>query len=395
MSEKLNQFYDMLIFPERLQQLLQDAKTEAEIVDTLLPILQQIENELRLQNGRTKCSILLDVDKTPANMLTDLTGDSKIPIVSSHDDKTKMHVLIYNPKKYGIVLAASLQHESQHANQWDGKDVAADERTMYHLAKALYDKGPSVQYYNNYAEMGARLAEAQFYIQTYERLKETNPEFIKSNAFLRPLKQMRFELMASVSIDTMTALNQRNIERIQNHQYRSWYLKAATPGFGKHEEKAIQFLQTHGMRLYRDMFRQLQRQNQIIEGIINDIEQQITTEQKHIENAARVEDRLMMQSIATQYPQVVEMPYPSPTMQFAVYDSKALQQKLDFCAQGHNLAIYIESNGNMTVFADLQPIPRSYSTDPQLRLQWLQEHPEEHSGKTHDKIDGNLEERND
>lgn len=204
MSSNIATALDALILPERFRALTANCTTDAQLSITLKNALEKIEEELAKQQGRQPCAISVVLDNTPGMIARNITGNDTQQIerrASGHVDEILTHNIVYNRDKPAIVLLASLYHESEHANQWDGTEYSKNERIMYNLAKALYDTGEHNPFYrNNYAEIKARIIESQFYINTYKRLKETHPEYIQSANFVKPLKQAHFELSAMVQL---------------------------------------------------------------------------------------------------------------------------------------------------------------------------------------------------
>lgn len=404
MPEKLIPEMDVFIDSEKFDKLKQpyleeDGRIHPDNLPLLFKELKQhlkpIERHFAKEASRRPSTIKMHWDTGAMGNLATLgivsTPPPTVPARqgSSHIDKQNKHLIGYLDSAQGLHILGALRHESEHATQRSGKSYRKDEKRMAAISKRLYDTGEENPHYrNNYAEVKARIAESKLYVAVYNDLIERGDVSVKTPERIGFLSNKHRELIHLLSIDVMKQLNQRNVNILLQEKEMP-----RIPILPAHRQ--AHFLEQNGILLYTQAYNEAMFVATQMVEIITQLQKEYAASAEEQLQAQESQEIDKMLTYAQQYQCINDMPSPRPAFTKPVADIQDMKNQLKHVIGFYNVAICIQSAKDVSVLADIQPIPRSYSTDPQLRAQWEAEHPEEHHFETRDSIDNDVKERDD
>ena len=371
---------------EQLQQRTPDMRKY------LANLLQNEEQKAEDNGARPRA--LLTVEVYNAASTVNMTPKDKKAVEDQnrqwHDWATNQTHLSYNPAERGIDTAGASVHEAEHANQTAGYGYSQTQLTMIWISRALY-KGPKtdgVAYRNNYTEIAARIAEAKFYIQAYNLIKN-DPKFTvhEKDTMLRVFMDRNFQLCRDVTLQNLQNLLQSQIKELRfgfgYTDVMKTALRYAIPNqrhFGETRKGAIAFLESEGQRLNEEIFKEMEGVSKQLEDIIHELENDTRTNRPH---TIAQDNRNHIAELARYYEiPFIEIGDATPFPQHAddlEGDNVAVQMKFEHIRQCfHNPAI-VRLNGSLHVIYDDTPQERPYGDKPKQPVQQKQEPlPENH-----------------
>ena len=292
----------------------------------------------------------------------------------------------------GMRLYGDMAHEADHAAQLHSPIYSETQRKLFAVSNLCYDRAQpgmsadelrqvDINYRNNYSELYARLAEAEVYIQAYRLLKDIAPEQLIQQATINAYDAMLTMMTADVDIASALNLNERNIELVQNPDYRIKTLAKFFPDSTRDSLRGdvLEFLGTTAPALYSIAINQTQEKIETLSQMLKEMRQmrEEVIAAKQVQQANELRQQVRNTANAIHIPVLSQMPEQEPWGQERLYAQTVNSTLLTPKQMQYSPAVVIEQGKQPVFVYDLQPIPRPYSTNPTLRAQWETEHQDE------------------
>lgn len=361
---------DEFIIPEQFNALRDSyqpkwvANDTHPFIQTLQTKLSEIEDHIAHDAGRKACHLEVHFDDRNLPNSLPFHGD-KDKRATWHDDNSWTNNIGYRNGTPGLVLVANTYHEGEHANQTKGYGYTKDQQIMCSIAKVFYPKesqGP--EYRNNYTEVYARIAEANFYLATYHRLSVISPKTTLTDQYYHMLCDACTHLTTKVSREAMRQINQNAIQYLLIPTNRASGLRQAFPDAPSMTRKfqAIAFLQTKAMGLYEQALQDMEVVADALRDVIRDIEKAREDQKKQEKQKATqlFQETLKEVTQRLNIPVISQIVQPFPDIAICLSTPESIESALSPAPNKYNLCV-APVGDKVYAWYDLQPRERPYN----------------------------------
>lgn len=297
------------------------------------------------------------------------------PTQTFHDPENQLHQISTRNVSSGFAMMSALIHEAEHANQLAGINCTPEQHTMYRLASVLYDIGENNAFYwNNYMEMGARTASAQFTLEAIQQAWQQDPNMEHAEEWFALFRHVADDIMTLTNPESAHRLNQVNQEYVTRWRFRDKELLEIFPeakSLKEAKEMAAQFLHEEGDRLYDKAYEKLW-----------DLAKEIISETDKIKNIikqrAEMTEAEKQCEIALKRAKENNLPTIHQLPTNGHWNMQPLSAASTINCMMHpgfyNQAIYLHPTEGPMLFYDFDKTPRPWSVEPHLKDEYQRQH---------------------
>ncbi len=366
---------------QNFQQLLEDfGVTSRAELHANHPVFAEVQRRLQLVENAWANA----VNKPPATIQLSfapdiLAGRSGKPLTPAekwrattrHNFINNIHYIPWRPTIFEfseLELLNSMRHETEHGSQSIGYGYTDKERQLIWIERSCKSKTEDY-YWVRFSEMTARMKEAEWCI---ECLTSNNNQLSVYDrlSILNTAQGVLRRLTYDCSSEKLNGLKCAQLKYLEHKILPARYASMAFPDTNILLQKSAicRFLKDEANTIYDNYFEKLHVMRNCLSRCIEECQQSLPRELQQYEHNKENE---RLQELAKNYNIPVLSAAPGDTTMVSIHEDKRAEQHIRHAVEHqYSPAIVISANKPAQLIFDNTPIPRAYSTSPDLQREW-------------------------